>query len=215
MSMYVPPHFEETRVGVLHQLMRERPFAILVTLGSGGLNANHIPFELDPKPAPFGTLRGHVARANPVWRDVSPTVESLAIFNGPQTYVTPSWYVSKNETGEVVPTYNYVVVHAHGGIKIVDDRDWLRGLVTRLTHRFEADRNPPWSPADAPAAFIDKQLGAIVGIELAVTKLIGKWKVSQNRPAKDRDGVARALSDSTAADDVAMAQWIREKSPSQ
>lgn len=214
MSMYVPSHFEETRVEVLHQLMRERPFATLVTLASGGLNANHIPFELDPEPAPFGTLRGHVARANPLWRDLAPAVESLAIFSGPQLYITPSWYVSKDETGEVVPTYNYVVAHAYGAIKIVDDREWLRGLVTRLTHRFEADRKPPWSPSDAPGAFIDKQLSAIVGIELPITKLIGKWKVSQNRPAKDRDGVARALSASGDADSRAMARWIKEKSQS-
>jgi transcriptional regulator len=210
--MYVPQHFDEQRVEVLHQLIRERPLAALVTLDREGLNANHIPFEIDAEPAPFGTLRGHVARANPVWRNFFHDVESLVIFGGPQTYISPSWYPSKNETGEVVPTYNYIVVHAHGQMKILHDREWLRGLVTRLTNRFESDRGAPWHVTDAPPPFIDKQLGAIVGIEISITKLIGKWKVSQNRPAADRDGVAHGLSELTDADSQGIAQWIKEKS---
>ncbi len=212
--MYVPSHFEEQRVEVLHQLIRERPLATLVTLGSGVLNANHIPFELDAEPTPFGTLHGHVARANPVWRDFSSEVDALLIFHGPQTYVTPSWYPTKNDTGEVVPTYNYIVVHASGAMKIVHDREWLRGLVTRLTHRFESDRAAPWHVTDAPPPFIDKQLAAIVGIEIPIAKLIGKWKVSQNRPAVDREGVARGLGEFTDADSLSIARWVKDKSAS-
>ena len=211
--MYVPSHFAESRVEVLHQLIRARPLATLVTLNADGLNANHIPFEIDPEPLPLGTLRGHVARANPVWRAFSREVEALVIFRGPQAYISPSWYASKTESGEVVPTYNYIVAHGYGEMKIVDDREWLRGLVTRLTNRFEAGGDAPWQVTDAPPAFIDKQLGAIVGIEIALTKLIGKWKVSQNRPAKDRDGVVQKLSESTDAESVAVARWVKDKAP--
>ena len=174
--MYVPSHFEETRIEVLHDLVRQHPLGSLVTLGTQGLNANHIPFEIDGAPAPYGTLRGHVARANPVWRDFSRDTEALVIFHGPQVYVSPSWYETKRQTGEVVPTYNYAVVHAYGRLQIVEDRAWLRGLVTRLTERFESGRPAPWQVSDAPQDFIDKQLGAIVGIEIAISKLFGKWK---------------------------------------
>ncbi len=191
--MYLPSHFEETRVEVLHQLIREHSLAVLVTLGSEGLNANHIPFEIEPAPAPFGTLRGHVARDNPVWRDFSKDVQALLVFQGPQAYITPSWYPTKRETGKVVPTYNYIVVHAYGPMRIVEDRAWLRGLVERLTARHEAGRPEPWKVTDAPADFVEQMLGAIVGIEIPLTRLVGKWKVSQNRPAADREGVVTAL----------------------
>ncbi len=210
--MYLPSHFEETRIDVLHQLIRERPLATLVTLGASGLSANHIPFELDPAPAPWGTLRCHVARANPVWRDYSGDTEALVIFHGPQVYVSPSWYETRKQSGEVVPTYNYAVVHAYGSLKIVDDRDWLRGLVTRLTERFERNSAAPWRVSDAPAQFIDKQLAAIVGIEIAVSKLTGKWKASQNRPLEDRAGVVRALEQAPDADSLAMAGLVKERS---
>jgi transcriptional regulator len=210
--MYVPAHFEEKRVDVLHQLIRERPLAALVTLNADGLNANHIPFEIDAEPGPFGTLRGHVARANPVWRSFSPAVESLAIFSGPQAYVSPSWYPSKADTGEVVPTYNYVIAHVYGPLTIIHDREWLGKLVNRLTERFESGRTTPWHVTDAPAPFIERQLGAIVGIEIPITRLIGKLKVSQNRPRADREGAARGLSESSDADSLSIAQWIKDKS---
>lgn len=210
--MYLPRHFEETRIDVLHQLMRERPLATLVTLGAEGLSANHIPFELDAAPEPLGTLRCHVARANPVWRDYSRDTEALVIFHGPQVYISPSWYETKKQTGEVVPTYNYAVVHAYGSLKIVDHRDWLRGLVTRLTERFESNSAAPWQVSDAPADFIDKQLAAIVGIEIPVSKLTGKWKASQNRPVEDRAGVVEALEQAADADSLAMARSIKERS---
>lgn len=209
--MYLPGYFEETRTEVLHRLMHERPLATLVTLAAAGINANHLPFELDSEPLPNGTLRCHVARANPVWRDYSRDTEALVIFHGPQLYISPSWYETKKQSGEVVPTYNYAVVHAYGALRIIDDRAWLRGLVTRLTERFESASSAPWRVSDAPDDFIDKQLGAIVGIEITITKLAGKWKVSQNRPALDRAGVVEALSETASADSLAIAQMIKER----
>jgi transcriptional regulator len=210
--MYIPPHFAEQRLEVLTQLIHERPLGTLVTLGSTGLNANHLPFELSPEPAPSGTLRGHVARANPVWRDFVKEVDALVIFHGPSTYVSPAWYPTKDSSGEVVPTYNYLAVHAYGPLRVIDDAAWLRPLVGRLTDRFEAQRAQPWQVGDAPADFIDKQLQAIVGIEIPVAKLLGKWKVSQNRPAIDRAGVARELTKATDADSLAIADWVRQRS---
>jgi len=210
--MYLPEYFEETRIDILHRLICQRPLATMVTLGSAGLNANHIPIELAPQPEPLGTLRGHVARANPVWRDFSSEIDTLVIFHGPSTYVSPSWYPTKKTTGEVVPTYNYAVVHACGRLKIVDDPEWLRGLVSRLTERFEGGRSDPWKVTDAPQAFIEKQLRAIVGIEITIAKLHGKWKASQNRPAADRAGVVAGLSELGDADSLAMTELVRERS---
>ena len=209
--MYLPDHFNEQRGELLRELIREHPLGALVTLTTEGLSANHVPFEFDAEPTPLGTLRCHVARANPIWRDFSPTVEALVIFQGPKAYVSPSFYPSKQVTGEVVPTYNYLTVHGYGAMKIIHDREWLRGLVTRLTSRFEAGRAAPWQVTDAPEKFIDKQLGAIVGIEIALTKLIGKWKVSQNRPIDDRKGVVEGLNERGDADSAAIAKWVMEK----
>jgi len=208
--MYVPSHFEETRPEVLHDLIREHSLAALVTLGLEGLNANHIPLELDPGPAPFGTLRGHVARGNPVWRDFSRDVEALAVFQGPQAYISPAWYQTKRETGKVVPTYNYIVVHAYGPMRIIEDRAWLRGLVERLTNRHESGRPEPWKVTDAPAEFVEQMLGAIVGIEIPLTRLVGKWKVSQNRPSADRDGVVKGLREMTDRDAQAMSALVKK-----
>jgi transcriptional regulator len=191
--MYNPPHFKEERVEVLHELIRRHPLATLVTLGPDGLTANHIPLEIDPEPAPFGTLRGHVARANPVWRIRAADVDTLVIFSGPQRYITPAWYATKQVSGKVVPTWNYVVVHAHGPLHVIDDRAWLRSFVTRLTDRHESARAEPWRVTDAPADFVDKQLAGIVGIEVPVRRLEGKWKVSQNRDPADRAGVVAGL----------------------
>lgn len=208
--MYLPKHFEETRIEILHELMRAHPLGALVTLTPNGLDANHIPFEVDPDPAPFGTLRGHVARANTLWRDFSRNVEALVIFQGPDTYVSPSWYPTKRETGNVVPTWNYAVVHAHGPLRVIDDRAWLRGFVERLTNRHEAERREPWKVTDAPSDFIEKQLGAIIGLEVPIRRLIGKWKVSQNRPAHDRDGVVEGLLQEGHHSAVAMADLVRQ-----
>ena len=191
--MYVPKHFEETRIEILHELIRAHPLAALVTLTPDGLDANHIPFEIDPDPAPFGILRGHIARANPLWRHFSKDIEALALFQGPNTYISPSWYPSKQETGKVVPTWNYAVVHAHGSLKVIEDRGWLRQLVERLTRQHERTRRNPWNVTDAPAEFIEEQLSAIVGLEMPIGRLTGKWKVSQNRPAHDQQGVVEGL----------------------
>lgn len=208
--MYLPKHFEETGVQILHELIRAHPLGVLVMLTSRGLAANHIPFEVEPDPAPFGTLRGHIARANPLWRDFSRDVEALAIFQGPSTYISPSWYRTKRETAEVVPTWNYAVVHAHGAVRFIDDRAWLHGFVEKLTNRHEAGRREPWKVTDAPSDYIEKQLAAIIGLEIPITRLVGKWKVSQNRPAQDRDGVVEGLLQEGGRSAAAMANLVRQ-----
>lgn len=195
--MHTPAHFAEDRPEILHALVAAHPLGTIITLTSAGLDANLIPFELDPTPTPtgpHGTLRAHVARANPVWRDFAPEVESLVVFQGPQAYITPSWYVeTKPANGKVVPTWNYCVVHAHGSLRVIDERDWLRGQVERLVRRHESARPAPWHVSDAPADYVEKQLAAIVGIEIPLTRLAGKWKTSQNRPAADYAGVIAGL----------------------
>jgi transcriptional regulator len=206
--VYIPAHFEETRLDVLHDLVRNHPLATLVTLDQEGLNANHIPMELDLEPMPLGTLRGHVSRANPVWRNFSSDVGALLIFQGPEIYITPSWYQTKQESGKVVPTWNYAVVHAYGPLRIVEDLIWLRALVERLTNRNEAPRPEPWEVADAPHDYIEGQLRGIVGIEVPITRLIGKWKVSQNRPEADRKGVARGLHELGKSNATSMADLV-------
>ena len=206
--MYQPAHFKEERPEAIRTLIAEHPLGVLVTLGPNGLEGNHMPFLYDPEPAPHGTLRCHVARANPVWREFRLDVEALVVFQGTQLYVTPSWYPAKKEHGKVVPTWNYLVVHAYGPVRVMDDAEWLRRFVTRLTNRFEAERPDPWKVTDAPPEFVDSHLKAIVGIEIPVSRIIGKWKASQNRPTADRENVARELraaGDSAAAE---MAKWV-------
>ena len=191
--MYNPPHFEESRVDVLHQLMQQEPFAVVVTLGAAGLNANHLPLEVDVSTPPFGTLGGHVSRANAMWKDAQSGVETLVIFEGPHHYVTPDWYPTKAETGKSVPTWNYVVVHAYGTPRFIEDPAWLRAHVERLTNRQEASRPVPWRVSDAPDDYVQTQLKGIVGFELPITRIFGKWKVSQNRTEADRRGVVAGL----------------------
>lgn len=207
--MYVPKHFEEPRVEVLHALIRACPLGALVVPSADGLVANHVPFEIAPDPAPFGTLRAHIARANPLWREAPPGVEALVIFQGPDAYVSPAWYPTKAETARVVPTWNYAVAHAYGPVRFIDDRAWLRAFVEGLTDRHEAGRPDPWKVTDAPADFVDTMLGAIVGLEIPVARLVGKWKVSQNRPPHDREGVVEALRREGGGDAAAMARLVR------
>ena len=208
--MYLPTHFEETRVDVMHTLMRAQPLALLVTLNDAGLQANPLPFLIDPEPAPFGTLRGHVARANPLWRETRLDVDSLVVFQGPQAYVSPSFYPSKAELGKVVPTWNYVTVQARGRLRAIDEAAWVHALVQRLTNTHEAMRAAPWAVRDAPDDYIATMLRAIVGIEIVLTSLVGKWKVSQNRGTADRQGVARGLLQSSATGgDAEAAQMAR------
>lgn len=193
--MYLPRHFEQSDPAALAALMREHPLAHLVSLQAGELTADPLPLEFD---AAARVLRGHVARANPLWQQADGQ-KVLAVFGGPEAYVSPGWYPSKAATHKVVPTWNYTVVHAHGTLRAVDDAPWLRALVGRLTDRHEATREPPWSVDDAPADYVAQMLRAIVGIEIAVERLVGKWKVSQNRSEADRHGVADGLGDAPMA----------------
>ena len=208
--MYLPKHFAEPRVGVMHDLIRAQPFATLVTHSSGGVTANHIPLLISEDPQPLGTLQGHVARANPLWKDVSAGGEVLAVFHGPHRYISPSWYATKKETGKVVPTWNYVVVHAYGTLRTVEDRTWLRALVERLTLQNESGNPEAWKVSDAPDHYVTKMLDAIVGVEIAITRLEGKWKVSQNQPAANRASVVEALQRSRGPDDALMAALIAD-----
>ena len=192
--MYLPAYFKESRTEVLHALMRARPLAALVALGESGLVANHIPVETLSEPAPHGMLRGHIARANPLWREYRPGSEALAIFQGPQVYISPSFYPSKKETGEVVPTWDYAVVHAHGTLRFIEDSDWLRAFVARLTDSHEQSRADPWKVTDAPPPYLEKMLSMIVGFEFSIAGLTGKWKISQNHPTANREGVVKGLS---------------------
>ena len=206
--MYLPTHFEESRPEVLQQTLRSHPLGLLVTLGGGGLEANAIPFLLDAGRGPHGTLRGHVARANPVWREARGEVEAMVVFQGPQAYVSPSWYATKAETGKVVPTWNYVLVQARGPLVVMDDPVWLRRLVGDLTEHHESTRAAPWKVDDAPADFTDRLLRAIVGIEIPLSSLRGKWKVSQNRPTADREGVVRGLNEIGSGEALRMAEQV-------
>ena len=210
--MYLPAHFDEKRLDVLHALVRRHPFGLLVTQTTDGPSANGVPFLLDADGAAgLGTLRGHVARANPVWREAATDVPSLVVFQGPDAYVSPGWYPAKAEHGKVVPTWNYVMVQARGKLRVIDDPAWLLQLVTRLTERHEAARSAPWAVSDAPADFVQTMLRAIVGIELELTALTGKWKVTQNRSAADRAGVVTGLQ--AVGEDVAMALAAQVQRP--
>lgn len=206
--MYVPKHFEEPRVDVLHELIRARPLSTLVTLASGGLEANHIPLHLSAEPGPLGTLRGHVARSNPFWNDMAGNNQVLAIFHGPDAYITPSWYPTKAETGKVVPTWNYAVAHAYGTLRVVDDPVWLREHLETLTARSEAAFPEPWRVSDAPLDFTEKLIGAIVGIEIGITRLLGKWKLSQNQSRINQAGVVQGLRASANPEAVSMAELV-------
>jgi transcriptional regulator len=216
--MYLPTHFAENRPEVLARLVRDHPFGLLVTRSADDIAANSVPFFLDDDPAGGpGILRAHVARANPLWRETRSDVDALVVFEGAQTYVSPAWYPSKAEHGKVVPTWNYVMVQGRGRLRAVDDAAWLRAFVSRLTDHHERVRveqssaqPKAWAVTDAPAEYVDSMLRAIVGIEIVLTSLVGKWKVSQNRPATDRDGVVRGLADVAGSDAAAMAHEVSE-----
>ncbi|MCC6314184.1 MAG: FMN-binding negative transcriptional regulator [Thermomicrobiales bacterium] len=206
--MYLPPHFREERPEALQALIAAYPLGTLVTLGSDGLTANHIPFLLEERGDGRRALVGHVARNNALWCEHAPEVEALVVFQGPSAYISPNWYPTKQETHEVVPTYNYAVVHVHGPLIVHDDAKWLRGAVGKLTKTMEANQPVPWKMGDAPATFIDGQLESIVGIEILVSRMVGKWKTSQNRVPVDRVGAAAGLRASGDGADAAMANLI-------
>lgn len=211
--MYVPAHFEENRREVLDALIAAQPFGTIVTHGPNGLDANHLPFEFEPARGPFGTLRAHVARANPLWQEVAASPESLVIFQGPSAYISPTWYPSKAETHRAVPTWNYIVVHAHGRIVVHDDENYVRGVVARLTRKMEAGESAPWKMGDAPADYITQMLGAIVGLEIEVTKLVGKWKLNQNRTEADIRGAAGTLAARETDEQRAVSQAMLDAMP--
>jgi transcriptional regulator len=208
--MYTPHQFNESRLPVLHEAIQRTRLATLVTMTADGLVATHLPLLLDPERGPNGTLSGHVARANFQWRDAVAGTDALAIFLGPESYISPSWYATKRETGKVVPTWNYIAVHAYGQAEFFDDTERLRGIVTRLTDAHEAASAAPWHVTDAPARYIDLELKAIVGIEMPIRRLEGKWKLNQNRPVADRQGVIDALEARDEHTDAAVARAMRE-----
>ena len=201
--MYLPPHFRVDDLGAQHGLIRAHPLGLLVSSGASGIVANPIPFVLDAEASAKGTLRCHVARANPQWRELQGAAECLVVFQGPDAYITPSWYATKRETGKVVPTWNYATVHAWGRPVVMDDADWLRRQITALTDQQESPRAAPWQVDDAPAPFIDAQVRGIIGIEIEIARIEGKWKVSQNRPEADRAGVVTGLQEQNHSQDMA------------
>ncbi|WP_428488783.1 FMN-binding negative transcriptional regulator [Rhodopila sp.] len=191
--MYIPAHFAESRVDLLHGAIRRNGFATVISMTADGLVASHAPLMLDPDPAPYGTLIGHLAKANPHARAADPSVQTLAVFRGPDGYITPSYYAAKQEHGKVVPTWNYAAIHAYGRLEVFDDPDRLLAVVTRLTDLHEAKRAQPWAVADAPADFVQGMLRGIIGIALPIARLEGKVKMSQNRPAADQRGTIDGL----------------------
>ena len=208
--MYITKHFEVTNINAIHELILEYPLATLVTTSANGLNANHIPMHITATPEPYGTLRGHVARANPLLEDINVENQSLAIFHGPNAYITPSWYETKKEHGKVVPTWNYVVVHAYGNLQIVDKPEWLRTQIEALTDQNESQFSEPWAITDAPVEFTEKLFESIVGIEMKITKLVGKWKVSQNQPPQNRESVIEGLNKDKQLGASKMAELVKE-----
>jgi transcriptional regulator len=213
--MYIPPAFAENRVPVLHALIEAQAFCSLVTMTASGLVASHLPMLLHRAGDTPGVLHGHLARANPQWRDFSPEIPALAIFSGPQHYISPNWYPEKQEHGKVVPTWNYAVVHAYGTLRVIEQSDWLRKHLEELTGARESaiaqSDATPWQVSDAPEDYIAAQLKGIVGLELTITRLEGKWKVSQNRSERDRSGVVRGLEALDTPQSRAMRDLVEDR----
>ena len=199
--MLIPPIYREDRLDCLHSLVNDNSFGTLVTVSENIPVADHIPFFLhdSEEDGELGTLRGHVAVANPVWKSVNGEQEVLVIFQGPSAYVTPNWYASKQEHGKVVPTWNYMVVHARGKLTVQQDSAWLLAHLNSLTGQHEAVQKTPWKVSDAPADFIDRQMRGIVGVEILITDLAGQWKLSQNKDAADYAGVVEGLTAGNSA----------------
>ena len=211
--MYCPAAFQESRPEVLRQAIAKYPLATLVTIGTRGICASHFPMLHRAADDSLGVLRGHLAKANPQWQEYVRDSEALAIFSGPQHYITPNWYPSKQKDGKVVPTWNYVIVHVRGSLTIHDDPQWLLENVRDLTDSQEGASGPPWSVSDAPGDYIEKLLGAIVGVELKITAWEGKWKLSQNRPAADYEGVIAGLEMAETPHAREMAGIMKRETP--
>ncbi len=198
--MYIPPHFNVDQIGVLHDAIRTAGLATLVTMTADGMIASHLPLLIDPDPAPYGTLIGHLARANPQTKTTDAAVQAMVIFHGPDGYISPSLYATKRETEKVVPTWNYIAIHAYGTIEFFNEPNRLLGVVTRLTEKHEATRAQPWAVTDAPADFVQGMLKAIVGVSIPIARLEGKFKMSQNRPPADHAGIVSGLEADGKAD---------------
>lgn len=210
--MYTPTLFAETRLDVLHEFMRQHPLAVLVTNGPDGLEATHVPMVLHPESGSRGVLRCHVARANPQWKSIGPQTPVLVIFSGPEHYITPSWYPTKKEHGRVVPTWNYVAVHASGHAKPFEEEKTLLEHLNTLTRQSEARAETPWAVSDAPEEFVKGMAKAIVGIEITIDRLEGKWKASQNRPRADRQGIIAGLEELHTPQSLEMAEIVKLRS---
>ena len=208
--MYLPPSFREEDLPTIHAQMQKIQLATLVTATTSGLVATHLPLMLDSSAGANGTLYGHVARGNSQWFESTPEVEGLAIFTASDAYVTPNWYPTKQETGKVVPTWMYAAIHAYGPVRFVDDAEWLRGMVTRLTDKHEADQALPWKVTDAPPAYIGSQLARIIGVEIPITRLEGKWKFDQRSSPPDRAGVLAGLEASATPGNLEAAGVMRQ-----
>lgn len=206
--MYIPKPNEEKRIAVLHELITSQPFASLVTLGASGLFASHIPMVLEQDGTEFGLLKAHVSRANNQWRNLPSSIDALAIFAGHHHYISASWYPGTKEHGKEVPTWNYVVVHAYGPLKPIEDPHWLRAHLEKLTDAHEASSANPWKVSDAPEDFIRQQIKGIVGLEIPIRRLEGKWKVSQNRTEKDRIAVEEGLTGLNTPESLAMRKLV-------
>lgn len=206
--MYLPKHFAEAQADALHQAMAAFPLASLITLGPRGVEANPVPL-LWVAGGEHGRLRGHLARANPAWREHPADAEVLAVFSGPQCYVSPNWYPSKREHGKAVPTWNYLTVQARGRMRVIEDETWLRALLSELTARHEAVEPQPWTLDEAPADYLAAMLRAVVGIEIEIAELVGKWKLSQNQPPANREAVVATLEARADAAGRAVAAWMR------
>lgn len=210
--MYLPKHFEETSQQLLFDLIKAHPLATVVTLSESGLNANHIPLMIAENENGEKVLRGHVARANPILNDIGLSPSTLLVFQGGEHYITPSWYATKKETEKVVPTWNYVVVHVRGKMRVVEDAAWLHKQLNDLTVQQESSRDQPWSLSDAPPEFIEQIKKAIVGFEVQIESLVGKWKVSQNQPQVNRESVAEGLEQLATDSAFRMREWVKRQS---
>jgi transcriptional regulator len=207
--MYEPPLHRKESLEAQHALIRSQPLGLLICNGPAGLEANTIPFLIDASASKLGTLRAHMARANKQWRSLGKADEALVVFQGPDRYISPNWYATKRETGKVVPTWNYVMVQARGKPRVIEDAEWLRAQIDELTRTHEGRRPAPWAVSDAPADFIAMQIKAIVGLEIEIAHIAGKWKVSQNRPAPDREGVVAGLTAEGEPTALDMAEIVR------
>lgn len=211
--MYQPSQFVEERPEVLHALIHDHPLAALITMHGEEIEANHIPFMLTPPTAgaPHGVLRGHVARNNIAWQSAGSGKDALLIFQGPQAYISPRWYEEKKHSGKVVPTYNYAVVHAYGPLRVIDDRQEFLALLSDLSDHFETRMDQPWKVSDAPPEYIDMIMDMIVGIEIPIRRIHGKWKTSQNKTSQDRINMVNGLREQGAGNDLAMADVMEQQ----